>query len=176
MKTILTALAILTLSSCATVRREWDATRESIARRVDDIRPTPDKPDAGADHPGAEVTLPPAPVPPNPSAPREHEWYWAWKSYDGTFRVRWPSYYHDVFNLDSRSYTLINGERARFRGIWRDDGVSRRPSYTIPGPRDRFRGPALIELYNNDGKKVGEFRVDANKNAVRGRIDGIPPK
>lgn len=99
-------------------------------------------------------------IPPS-SGGREQEWYWAWKEYDGTFRIRWPSYFHNEHQVGDGSYTTINGERADFRGIWRDDGVSQRPSYTIPGPRSRFEGIVLVQLYAANDKLLAWFRIDA---------------
>ncbi len=129
---------------------------------------------AGADAPDEEVTqvngeapegtdLPSNPaVPRSTGASRDQEWYFAYKSYDNTFRIRWPTYFYTVHRVGEGSYTLVNGQRARFRSYWRDGGPTAiRPSYTIPGPQSRFSGQVLCVLYSASGEPLAWFVTPA---------------
>ena len=102
-------------------------------------------------------------IPPSPSnAPRMQQWYFTYKSYDNTFRVRWPTYFYTEHNVGQGSYTMINGNRAVFRNHWVDDGRSTRPSYTLPGPASRLSGRVTCVLHDKNGNALAWFQTSAS--------------
>lgn len=109
------------------------------------------------------------PVPGNPSGTRMQLWYFAYKSYDNTFRIRWPTYFYTEYGVGPGSYTLVDGQRAEFRNHWTDDGVSTRPSYTIRGPQSRFSGEVLCILYDRRGNALAWFTTRA-PGTTQGRL------
>jgi hypothetical protein len=130
---------------------------------------------AGSDTAGSDFVpytdLPNNPsVPANPSGTSRQLWYFGYKSYDNTYRIRWPTYFATELNIGPGSYTTVNGERARFRSFDTDNN-SNRPSYTIPAQRGtRFRGEVLCILYNKNDQPIAWFRTSAS-----GRSQGSLP-
>ncbi len=102
--------------------------------------------------------LPANPVIDNPSGRSAQMWYFGYKDYDRTFRIRWPTYFTTARGVGPGSYTLVNGERAEFRSYDTDRGAQR-ASYTIAGPENRFTGEVLCVLYSADGQALGWFRT-----------------
>ncbi len=101
------------------------------------------------------------PVPATRAGTHDQNWYFAYKSYDNTFRIRWPTYFYTAHRLGQGSYTLANGQRAAFRS-YDTDGGAMRPSYTIPGPSSRFSGEVLCLLYNARGELLAWFVTPAS--------------
>lgn len=100
-------------------------------------------------------------VPANPSGSSAQLWYFGYKSYDNTFRIRFPTYFATALGVGPGSYTLVNGQNARFRGF-DTDHRARRPSYTIPGPKSRFSGIVTCILYSAEAKALGWFTAPAH--------------
>ena len=122
--------------------------------------PAPDASGGSGDTP-AYTDLPTNPsVPSNPSGTSRQLWYFGYKDYDRTFRVRWPTYFSTTMGIGSGSYTMIDGQRAKFRSYDTDHGA-KRPSYTISGPKSRFSGDVICILYTSSGTPVAWFRTDA---------------
>ena len=136
-------VAVLALTGCATTIRDWARDRWCQSEQ-----------EQGLTNPA---------VPDGPG--RVQEWYWARKDYDGSFRVRWPTYFADV--AGNGSYTMINEHRAEFRGYWTDQPEARRPSYTMP-IRD-LPSEVLCVLYSSEDKPLAWFRT-ATVGAHRGTL------
>lgn len=98
-------------------------------------------------------------LPTNPKV--SGSWYFAYKSYDGTYRIRWPTYFATSMGIGPGSYSLVQGQKATFRGYDTDNG-QKRPSYTIPGPSSRFNGQVLCVLVASAGKPVAWFKCNAD--------------
>jgi hypothetical protein len=103
----------------------------------------------------------PGDLPDNPPVSgRGQSWYFGYKSYDNTFRIRWPTYFATALGVGPGSYTLVEGQQADFRGYDTDNG-SKRPSYTIRGPSSRFSGVVTCVLYSAGGEALGWFQANA---------------
>jgi len=103
-------------------------------------------------------------------------WSFGYKEYDQTFRIRWPSYFATDLGVGPGSYCLVNGEVARFRSYDTDEG-SKRPSYTLPGPSDRFgaAGTELtIVLHSAGGEPLAWFKTRVQGEGA-GMISGRLP-
>ncbi len=100
-------------------------------------------------------------IPANPSGTSRQLWYFGYKSYDNTFRIRWPTHFATSMGVGPGSYTMVDGQRASFRSFDTDYGA-KRPSYTIRGPKNRFRGDVLCILYSEDGRALGWFVANAD--------------
>lgn len=110
---------------------------------------------------GEVGTLPTNPsVPPNPEGTSAELWTFTFKTYDGTFRIRWPSYFANSLGVGEGSYTLVNGENARFRSFDTDHGANR-PSYTMPGPASRLSGTVTCVLFSRQGVALAWFQTPA---------------
>lgn len=120
--------------------------------------PTPTGGDTGNGGSGGG-TVDTSNLPPNPQV--SGSWYFAYKSYDGTYRIRWPTYFATSMGLGPGSYTLVNGQKATFRG-YDTDGGKKRPSYTISGPSSRFNGTALCVLVTPADQPVAWFTCNAD--------------
>jgi hypothetical protein len=108
-------------------------------------------------------------VPANPSGTSRQLWYFGYKSYDNTYRIRWPTYFATQLNMGPGSYTTVNGERAPFRS-YDTDNNSKRPSYTIPAARGtRFSGEVLCILYTQNNEPVAWFKTSAS-GVTQGRL------
>lgn len=99
-------------------------------------------------------------LPDNPPGAAGQRWYFGYKSYDNSFRIRWPTYFAAALGVGPGSYTLVDGQLASFRS-YDTDGGARRPSYTIPGPSSRFKGTVICILHTADGRAVGWFQANA---------------
>ncbi len=98
-------------------------------------------------------------LPTNPKV--SGSWYFGYKSYDGTYRIRWPTYFATSMGFGPGSYTLVNGQKATFRSYDTDNG-QKRPSYTISGPSSRFNGQALCVLVSASDQPVAWFTCNAD--------------
>ncbi len=128
----------------------------------------PPAPATPATDPSLE-TLPSNPsVPPTPEGSSAELWYFGYKDYDNTFRIRWPTYFAVSLGVGEGSYTLVNGERARFRSFDTDHGA-KRPSYTMPGPSGRLNGTVTCVLYSHSGVALAWFRTTAGA-TTQGRL------
>jgi hypothetical protein len=121
---------------------------------------TPTNPTTPSD-PASPTPSDPVALPDNPQVSgRGQQWYFGYKSYDNTFRIRWPTYFATSLGVGSGSYTLVDGQVAGFRG-YDTDNNSKRPSYTTPGPKSRFSGVVTCVLYSSSGQALGWFKADA---------------
>lgn len=120
-----------------------------------------------------DITTTSSGLPTNPSIPNSgssrEQWYFGYKSYDGTFRIRWPTYFATTYGVGPGSYNTVNGQRATFRSFDVDNGA-RRPSYTIPGPSSRFRGEVTCILYSSSGTALGWFRTNYGGSRTSGSL------
>jgi len=97
-------------------------------------------------------------LPPNTAGTNDQRWYFGWKDHDGTFRMRWPTYFWTKHAVGAGSYVLVNELRAEFRS-YDTDGGAKRPSYSLPGPRSRVTGEVLCVLVSKDGERLAWFRT-----------------
>lgn len=162
---------ILACAGCATINQ---ALLDKINSAINDymaevVNPPaePDVPDTPPDQPPDEppVVEPPSapeglpvnlPVPDNPSGTRKELWSFAKKTYDSTYRIRWPSYFANFMGIGKGSYTMVNGHKAAFRSFDTDAGA-KRPSYTMP-VRD-LGSPVLCVLHDSQGAAIAWFQT-----------------
>lgn len=112
-------------------------------------------------NPPSYTDLPSNPsVPANPSGTSRQLWYFGYKSYDNTFRIRWPTYFATDLGVGPGSFNLVDGQRAEFRSFDTDNN-SKRPSYTIPGPKSRFSGSVICILFSAGGTPLAWFEANA---------------
>jgi hypothetical protein len=104
----------------------------------------------------------PGSLPNNPDVSgRCQQWYFGYKSYDNSYRIRWSNYFATDLGLGPGSYCTVNGEVATFRSYDTDNGC-KRPSYTTRGPSSRFNGEVTCILYTPSGQAVGWFKANGD--------------
>jgi hypothetical protein len=119
--------------------------------------------------PTNSVVLPTNPtIPANPSGSSAQLWYFGYKSYDNTFRIRWPTYFATALGVGKGSYTMVAGQKAGFRSYDTDNGA-KRPSYTIDGPKSRFSGTVTCILYSSHGQALAWFKANSQA-TTQGRL------
>lgn len=98
-------------------------------------------------------------------------WMFAYKDYDNTFRIRWPSHFANSLGVGPGSYNLINGERAEFRSFDTDHG-SNRASYSLPGPFRRIGEGVEMTcvLYSAEGVALAWFKTYSTNGSVQGPL------
>jgi hypothetical protein len=112
--------------------------------------------------PAAESLPVNPPIPDNPAGTSAQLYYFNFKSYDNTFRIRWPSYFATDLGVGPGSYVMVNDQRAEFRSFDKDSGAQR-PSYTMPGPESRLSAPYRCILHAADGRVIAWFETPVYK-------------
>lgn len=156
MKTFSLIILAALLAGCATVNQ---ALLDKINAAIGDYmaeqaEPPPAEPDTPPDQP-PEIDAPTPeglpvnpPVPDNPTGTRMELWSFAKKTYDNTYRIRWPSYFANYVGVGKGSFCMVNGHRAEFRSYDTDAGA-KRPSYTMPVRE--LGSPVLCILHDATG-------------------------
>ena len=148
MKKIIIACALVSLAGCATIK-DW-------YNRPPLIPPPAEEPETPAQPDPALPVNPP--IAPDPAEGRGERWDLGRKTYDQTWRVRWPSTLAREHGAGGPgSYCTVNGVRAEFRS-WDVDHGARRPSYTMPLSTP-VAFPALAILHRADGTAIAWFKA-----------------
>lgn len=167
----LVTIAAAFLASGCEFTTEEDLGTISLAD-LQGITPTPTNSPADPTDPSTPSStnaLPTNPtIPANPSGTSAQLWYFGYKSYDNTFRIRWPTHFATALGVGSGSYTTVNGQTARFRSFDTDNGA-KRPSYTISGPKSRFSGTVTCILYSSRGQALAWFKANSQA-TTQGRL------
>lgn len=79
------------------------------------------------------------------------------KSYDNTYRIRWPSFFATGVGIGAGSYCMVGEHKARFRS-YDTDNESKRPSYTLPLDIE-LKPPFMCVLHDERGKAIAWYDV-----------------
>lgn len=123
---------------------------------------------------GCEDRDPPPPalpvnpeIAPDPLVGRGEMWDFSIKTWDQSFRIRWPSTLGRApHGIGPGSWVIVNDlHRAEFRSFDTDHGAMR-PSYTMPLTTP-VEYPATAILYAADGTRIAWFRTEGPNRSGR---------
>lgn len=161
MKTLALIVFAALCAGCATVNQKL---LDKINAAITDYMAEETTPPEDANTPPSQETQPDESdmigllknpdTPPNAPGSISQEWSFSLKTYDSTYRIRWPSFFAPT--CGKASYTMAGPHRAAFRS-YDTDNNSKRPSYTMSSSLPLAGDSITCILYDDSGSAVAYF-------------------